>query len=414
MEISQRLRQLPESPLRLLASLVAEAEKKGRVVYRLNLGEPDEQPPAGLSEAFSLRPDQKIPYTPSEGEPELISAWTDCFNEAGLHVKLDDFLVTNGASEALLIALAAAADPGQEILLFEPFYPNFLSLANLLGLKIKSCPLAQTDSGYCLPGLEQIEAALGPNTRVILIDNPSNPSGTVHSTEELHGLVELSRKHKLWLIVDEVYRGLVYESLPVSRVPGYTTGRAPEQNTASALAFQEEADNIVVVDSVSKRFSLCGLRIGCLVSRNRDFMTAAKRLAQSRLSTALPSQRLALAALRQQGTYVPALVESFRERREIVRKALIGFSSIELNEPAGAFYVFLRIPKLDDCERFSRWLITDFVHENQTVCVAPGTGFYLNPADGRQKIRIAFVLEPAKLERSLTVLKAGLSNYLQK
>ncbi|MDD5341967.1 MAG: pyridoxal phosphate-dependent aminotransferase [Patescibacteria group bacterium] len=394
--ISKRGREIPESPLRLLISTAQLVEKTGRQVYYLNLGEPDEFPPQSVSLALADFASRKIKYGQSSGEPELISAWQKYYNDFGVNISTDEIIVTTGASEAILFSLAAVADPGDEVLVFEPFYPNYLSIATLLGLKLRSVSLVRSRESFRLPPFENLRQQVTDKTRAIIFDNPSNPSGYVYSREELASLGRLAAENNLALIVDEVYRELVYEGRPTS-----------------ILQFPEFKGRVIMLDSVSKRYSLCGCRIGCLVSRDQEIMTAVRHMCQSRLSAPVPSQRAAISALAYGQDYIKSYVETFRARREMVTRAFGDLPGAEYIQPTGAFYAFIKIPKLDNSEKFCRWLVSDFAHRNQTVVVAPGTGFYLKPEDGRLEFRLAFVLENDKLNQALTILREGITQYLK-
>ncbi len=394
MRLSQRSRQIGESPLRLLNGSVEEVEKKGIQVYRLNIGETDEFPPGEVFNYFSKTKRQKIPYAPSAGLEELKSAWAEYYNQQGAGVEAGDIVVTTGASEALLLTLAALADPDDELIVFEPFYPNYSSIARLIGLKVKSVPLKKNQSGFSAPSSVAIAKSIGPRTKAIIIDNPSNPSGCLYSREDLLMLGRIADENNLSLIVDEVYREIVYD-----------------QPSLIALSISELQDRLIVVDSVSKRYSLCGFRLGCIISRHKSFIETIKRFSQSRLSAPLLSQLAVIPVIRNNSTYVNLLRESFKEKRQIVVDGLSGIDNMEMTIPKGAFYTFIRLP-IEDSEDFARWLLTEFSYQKQTVLVAPGTGFYLNPEDGRQEFRIAFVPESNKLKKAILVLAEGIKEYL--
>ena len=395
MSLSRRVSRIPESPLRQLADVARSTESRGRQVYYLNLGEPDEYPPTEVGAALASLAGNKMKYGRSEGELDLLSAWQKYFSDSGITLADGEMIITLGASEALLFTLAATTDPGDEILVFEPFYPNYLSLAAMLGVQLISLPFEQTEAGAILPSREQILQRLTPRTRAILFDNPSNPTGRVYTNDEMVRLGELAREKNLWLIADEVYRELVYLGTPTS-----------------LLSYPDFSERVVVVDSVSKRFSLCGCRIGCVVSRNVEFMAAIRRLAQSRLSAPIPSQRVAAAALAVGEPYVKEQLAAFQRKGAIVTEALSTWPELTYHEPNGSFYVFATVPKLKDSEVFSRWLVEEFSFENATVVIAPGTGFYLNPEHGRCQFRLAFVLTESALTRALTILHTGVQTYL--
>lgn len=395
MSLSQRAANIFESPLRQLADAARSAEATGRRVYYLNLGEPDEYPPAEVGAAFASLAGKKMKYGRSEGESALLSAWQKYYSDNQISLNERELIITAGASEALIFSLAAIADPGDEVLVFEPYYPNYASLAALLGIRLIGLPLEQTEQGYALPSRERILQRVTPRTRAILFDNASNPSGHAYSRAEIVRLGQLAREKNLWLIADEVYRELVYSGTP-----------------DSLLEYPDYSDRAIIVDSVSKRFSLCGCRIGCVVSRNEEIMTAIRRLAQSRLSAPVPSQLAAAAALTVGRPYVQAQREIFQRKRSLVVAAMSTWPELTVHQPAGSFYVFPTVPKINDSEAFSRWLVEEFTYNNETVVIAPGTGFYLNPEHGRRQFRLAYVLAEPDLSKALDILHRGIQTYL--
>jgi len=392
MGISQRGRQVQESPLRKLIGLAKQAEASGKKVYYLNIGEPDDFPPTDIFYTFLNIERQKIKYAPSPGNQRLLEAWQKFYHDQGFNLADSEIIITSGASEALLFAFAAVADPGDEIIVFEPFYPNYTSLATLLGIKLRAITLIRREGKYYLPRREVIEKQINHRTKAIVFDNPSNPSGHLYTESELRLLSEIAIRKNLMLISDEVYRELVYEGKP-----------------ASLLENAEIKDNAIVVDSVSKRFSLCGLRMGCLVSRNPEVLSAVNRFAQGRLSAPLLDQQAVIPVLLNSQTYIKQLTETFTGRRQVLMNSLSNISGVEISIPQGSFYNFVRIKK--ESEEFARWLLTDFSYNNQTVVIAPGTGFYLKPESGQYDFRIAFVLDIHELEPALEVLKQALLQY---
>ncbi len=394
MQLSKRSQKIGDSPLRLLNGLVTEVEQKGIKVHRLNIGEPDEQPPAEVLQYFKNIDQKKIPYGPSSGLDELRKAWSEYLAGLGEKVDYENIIITTGASEALLFSLTAVADPGDEVVIFEPFYPNFASLAKILGIELKAIPFERNSGRLILPSSETIKNVISSRTRAILVDNPSNPTGVVYSKEELIRLSDIAQENNLALIVDEVYRELVYQ-----------------RSHFSVLSLTEYSDRIIVTDSISKRFSLCGLRLGCVISRNEEIIKTIGRFAQSRLSAPLLSQESIIPTLKNADEYIKSLKESFAEKREIVKDGLSGLDKVEVIIPGGAFYAFIKAP-IRNSEDFARWLLTEFSYESQTVLVAPGTGFYLQRESGLQEFRIAFVPSAEDLKNAVEVLRKGLEEYI--
>ncbi|MBU0707287.1 pyridoxal phosphate-dependent aminotransferase [Patescibacteria group bacterium] len=396
MKISQRGSHVKESPLRVLAVLASQVEDKGKKVYRLNVGEPDDYPPGRVFDALTLFKKQKIKYAPAVGLPELIEAWQSFYKDVGINVNSNELVVTSGASEALIFALAALADANDEVIVFEPYYANYTSLATLLGVKLVPLKFKKDGQGYKLPSRNDIEDKITDRTKAILFDNPSNPSGYHYSTEDLKTLGELAIKHGITLIGDEVYRGIAFEgsSKSLLTLPGYK-------------------DNVVIVDSVSKRFNLCGLRIGCLVCRDQKLIAAVRRFAQGRMAISVVDQKVAVETLNNSLEHTQNLVQIYQKRRQVLIDNLGGLKEIEISIPAGTFYSFIRLPGKSSDE-FARWLLTDYSHDNQTVAVAPGGGFYLNPQDGQEEFRIALVLKSDELQIALGILRKAIQEFVNK
>jgi aspartate aminotransferase len=334
-----------------------------------------------------------LAYSPSGGIPELREAFAAYYAAHSISVSPAEILVTTGGSEAILFAVGAVADPGDEIVIPEPLYANYIGFSRLLGVEVRpvTCP---RENGYHLPPDEEWEKAIGARTRAILLCNPGNPTGTVYEEEEIERVCALARRHDLFLIVDEVYREFCYD------------GRVHR----SFLCRTEMLERTILVDSLSKRFSACGARIGCLVTHNREVFDTCMKFAQARLSPPGLGQIAAVPALALPASYYEGFVREFQARRDLVLAMLSADDRIHCRPPRGAFYVMATLP-VDDAERFVRWMLTSFELDGETVMVAPGDGFYATPGKGKQEIRIAYVFETEVLRRAVNVLLAGLARY---
>lgn len=392
--LSRRAAGLPASPIRRLAPLAVEARRRGVTVHALNIGQPDIPTPAPILARLGSWPEKNLPYGPSQGLPELIEALRSYYGGFGLAVAPEEIFVTTGGSEAIHFTLAALCDPGDQVLVFEPFYTNYNGFAAVLGIEPVAVP-TRAEDGYHLPPREAIEARLGPRTRAILICSPNNPTGTVYGESEIETLVALARDRGLWLIADEVYREFVYE------------GR---RGPASVLAAGGLESRTVVVDSVSKRYSMCGARIGNIVCRNRTLLDAVLRLGQARLCPPTLEQWAAAALTEVPPAYIEGVIAEYRRRRDVVVEALEAVPGVLVRRPEGAFYVCARLP-VDDANRFAEFLLRDFALGGETVAVAPADGFYATPGLGRDEIRIAYVLDEARLRRAMNALAAALAAY---
>jgi len=392
--ISPRAAALPASPIRKLIPLADGAKNRGRHVYHLNIGQPDIPSPEVFLKTLGEYPDRVVAYGRSEGEVALRRAYCAYYARFGLELAPDDILVTTGGSEALLFAFFTVAGAGEEIIVFEPFYTNYNGFASVVGVTLK--PLAtESAAGYHLPPREVLEAAIGPKTRALALCNPNNPTGTVYTAEEIALVAELALAHDLFVISDEVYREFVYDGLA----------------HVSLLSLPDLASRVVVTDSLSKRFSLCGARVGCLVSRNADVVRAGLKLGQARLSPPVIGQYAAAAALElPPSEYVTPMIAAFERRRNVVYDAVAKMPGVLAYKPSGAFYMQPEFP-VDDAERFVSWMLTDFDLDGATTMLAPGDGFYSTPGRGKREARIAYVLNEEELARAMSCLAEGLQNY---
>jgi len=391
--LSQRARLMPASPIRRLAPLAAAARAAGKTIYALNIGQPDIETPRVILDRLRGYAARLIPYGPSQGLPEFIEALRFYYRSVGLDVAVEDIFVTTAGSEALLFALGAICDPGEEVLVFEPFYTNYNGFATMVGV-VPVPVTTRAEDGYHLPDSTAIEAKIGPKTRGILICSPNNPTGTVYTDEEMARLAEICSSRGLYLIADEVYREFVY-------------GGAKHH---SALTLPGLDDRVIVVDSVSKRYSLCGVRVGNIVSKNRELMDAFLRFGQARLCPPTLGQYACTALTEVPDDYIPRVIAEYERRRDVVFAALDAIPGVLCRKPEGAFYLCARLP-VDDANGFAEFLVRDFDVDGETVTIAPADGFYATPGLGRHEVRIAYVLEEGKLRRAMAILAKALAVY---
>jgi len=392
MTLSERSNLMPESPIRKLAPYALEASHRGVTVYGLNIGQPDVPTPPEFLEAVHSFGEPVLAYGHSQGHADLLAGMVRYYQHIGLDVSPEQIQVTTGGSEAILFALTAIANPGDEVIVFEPFYTNYTGFAVTAGVTL--VPLA-TDpkSGYHLPPLEKIEARITPRTKAIFICSPNNPTGTVLTSEEMAAIVGLARRRDLFVLSDEVYREFCYDSKHLS-----------------ILEFPEISDRAIMLDSISKRYSACGARIGCMISRNKDIMDMGLRMGQARLCSPTIEQVAAAQVMDLPKSYYTALTAEYRARRDAVVDRFNQIPGCFCQKPSGAFYFMGSFP-VDDIEDFCRWMLTDFAYENQTVMMAPGPGFYATPGSGKNQARIAYVLESGKLIKAMIALEQGLAEY---
>ena len=391
--LSHRARIMPASPIRRLAPLAAAAHAAGKTIYALNIGQPDIETPRVILDRLRGYDARFIPYGPSQGLPEFIASLGAYYRSVGLDVAPEEIFVTTAGSEALLFTFGAVCDPGDEILVFEPFYTNYNGFAALVGV-VPVPVTTHAEDGYHLPDRDAIEAKIGPKTRAILICSPNNPTGTVYSDAEMALLASICRDRGLYLIADEVYREFVYDGA----------------KHHSALTLPGLRNQVIVVDSVSKRYSLCGVRIGNIVSRNRELMEAFLRFGQARLCPPTLGQYACTALTEIPRDYIPGVVATYEKRRDVVIAALAAIPGVFCRKPEGAFYLCVRLP-VDDANGFAEFLVRDFSLDGETVTIAPADGFYATPGLGRDEVRIAYVLDASKLRRAMAILAKALAAY---
>ena len=391
--LSHRARIMPASPIRRLAPLAQAARAAGKTLYALNIGQPDIETPRVILDRLRGYDARLIPYGPSQGLPEFIEALGFYYKSVGLDVAAEDIFVTTAGSEALLFTLGAICDPGDEVLVFEPFYTNYNGFAAMVGV-VPVPVTTRADDGYHLPDRAAIEAKIGPRTRGILICSPNNPTGTVYTDAEMTRLASICLERGLYLIADEVYREFVYDGA----------------KHHSALTLPGLSHHVIVVDSVSKRYSLCGVRIGNIVSKNHELMDAFLRFGQARLCPPTLGQYACTALTEIPAAYIPGVIAEYEKRRDVVFAALDAIPGVLVKKPEGAFYLCARLP-VDDANAFAEFLVRDFDLDGETVTIAPADGFYATPGLGTDEVRIAYVLEEAKLRRAMTILAKGLAAY---
>lgn len=392
--VSQRGIEIPASAMRKLAPLAEAAKRRGVNVIHLNIGQPDIETPPEFLEAVRNFPERTLAYAPSEGRPECVEGMIEYYAHLDIPLQPEHIVITTAGSESLLFALLACCDAGDEVIVPEPFYSNYGSLATMTGLRLVPF-LTRAEDGYRLPPRAEIERLIGERTRAILYSSPGNPTGAVYTPDEVAMLGEIAREHGLFIIADEVYRELTYDG-PLA---------------TSALYLPNMEEHVVVLDSVSKRYSACGARIGCLVTRNAAVMEAVMKMAMARLSAPVLEQIGAAACVAHTPpSYFDEMRAEYRRRRDIVFERMNAIEGVVCPKPAGAFYAMVTITGVDT-EDFCRWLLTDFEQDGETVMVSPGAGFYTTPGLGHDEIRIAYVLGTETLARAMDLLAAAIRRY---
>lgn len=393
LKISNRAVNTPASAIRKLTPLSDSAKKRGIRVYHLNIGQPDLKTPPEILSSIKSFDGKTLEYAPSTGLIETREAWQKFYHDKNLQFDIEDILVTSGGSEGLIFAAFAIADPGDEIIVFEPFYTSYSIIAAMGNIKLKAIR-THVEDGYHLPGRKTIEKAITQKTKGIVICNPNNPTGTLYSPFEVRMIIEIAKKHHLFIISDETYQEIVFD----------------EKKVLPFASFPEVSNQLIIADSVSKRFNSCGARIGCVVSKNREIMQAILRFAQSRLSVATVEQLAVIKLLRNYKEYTNKIKKEYQKRRDVIVKELSKIPGVTSVKPEGAFYIMPQIP-VSDSDDFARFLLTEFEERKETVMIAPGSGFYKTVGLGKRQVRIAYVLEPKKLSRAIELLGLALIKY---
>lgn len=391
--ISQRGVEIPSSPIRKLAPLANNAKARGIKVYHLNIGQPDLPTPESALEAVRKIDRQVLEYSPSQGFLSLRKKLAEYYSKYRIELSPDDIIVTSGGSEAVLFAFLSCLNPGDEIIIPEPAYANYMAFAVSAGAVIKTVP-SSIETGFALPPVEKFEELITDRTKAVLICNPNNPTGYLYSRKEMNQIRDLVKKYDLYLFSDEVYREFIYTGSPY----------------ISACHLDGIEENVVLIDSVSKRYSECGIRIGALVTKNRAVRDAVMKFCQARLSPPLLGQIVAEASIEGTEEYSADVYEQYVERRKCLIDGLNKIPGVYSPIPMGAFYTVARIP-VDDAEEFCKWCLTDFDYEGETIMMAPGSGFYATPGMGKDEVRIAYALNIEDLKRSVFILEKALEAY---
>ncbi len=384
---------MPSSPVRKLVPFAEAALAKGRTIYQLNIGQPDIKTPAQAINAVRNTDMEVLSYSHSAGNESYRKKLVTHYNKLDMGLDINDIIVSTGGSEALLFAMGSICDYGDEIIIPEPFYANYNGFAAASGVTV--CPIKTTiENNFALPAISEFEKLITEKTKAILICNPGNPTGYLYTEEEMQQLTDLVIKHDLFLVADEVYREFAYD------------GRVH----LSVMNREGLDDHAIMIDSVSKRYSMCGARIGCIVSKNKEVMAAAMKFAQARLSPPTFAQIAAEAALETPQEYFDAVIHEYIERRDLLITGLKEIEGVEVANPGGAFYCVAQLP-VEDTDVFAQWMLESFELDNETIMVAPAAGFYSTPGTGKNQIRIAYVLEKDSLEKAVRILKEALKVY---
>lgn len=393
MKISDRADSMPYSPIRKLAPYADAAKRNGVKVYHLNIGQPDIKTPDCALQALKDVDREILEYSPSDGYLSLRTKMVKYYAEYGIYLSPDEIIITAGGSEAVLFAFLACLDPGDEIIVTDPFYANYMAFAISVGAVIKSVK-TRIEDGFRLPSVEEFEAKITPRTKAILICNPNNPTGYLYTRKEMQRLRDIVKKHGLFLFSDEVYREFIYTGMPY----------------ISAFHLDGIEENVVLFDSVSKRYSECGTRIGCLCTKNKSVHDAVMKFCQARLSPPLLGQIVAEASIDVPKDYLSGVYEEYLDRRNFLIDGLNKIPGVYSPIPMGAFYTMAKLP-VDDAEKFCIWCLNEFRWNGATVMMAPASGFYTEPGEGKQEMRIAYVLCKEDLAAALEVLRKALEQY---
>lgn len=392
MQVSQRGQLMPPSPIRKLVPFAEAAKKKGTKVYHLNIGQPDIETPAPILDAVRHADIKVLEYSHSAGNESYRKKLTEYYKKVGIHVDANEILITTGGSEAIIMAFMTCLDPGDEVIIPEPFYANYNGFAVMAGVKV--VPITSSiETGFALPPVSAFEKVITPKTKAILICNPNNPTGYLYSRAEMEALRDICIKHNLYLFSDEAYREFCYSGEYVS-----------------ALHLEGLEQHVVLMDTISKRYSACGARIGALVTKNKDVYTAVLKFAQARLSPPGLAQIMGEAAVDLPDDYFNAPKAEYLARRDLMVKRLNAMEGVFCPNPGGAFYAIARLP-IQDADHFCQWLLESFTHNGQTVMLAPATGFYSTPGLGKNEVRLAYVLNLKDINAAMDCLEVALKEY---
>lgn len=392
---SERITTMQSSPIRKLAHIASSAKAKGIKIYHLNIGQPDIKTPKVFFEAVKNFNNEVLEYAVSPGLPELISSLQQYYTTYNMDFESDEILVTNGGSEALLFALMATCDPKDNILVPEPFYSNYNGFSQSINVNITPIT-TKAEEGFHLPSKEKIQSLITSKTKAILISNPGNPTGTVYTKKELYMISEIAKENDLWIISDEVYREFVYDGLE------YT----------SFGNIKEVEDRVIIIDSVSKRYSACGARIGSIASKDKTLIAGILKLCQGRLCVSTLDQVGSVELYNTPSSYFTEVNNEYKNRRDVLYNELIKVKGVICKKPAGAFYIVAKLP-IENAEDFVIWMLTDFNKDGETVMACPAEDFYATPGLGRDEIRLAYVLKEDDLHKAAIILKEGLEKYLE-
>ncbi|EEA85137.1 MULTISPECIES: pyridoxal phosphate-dependent aminotransferase [Peptacetobacter] len=392
---SNRVTAMQASPIRKLVPFATAAKADGVKVYHLNIGQPDIKTPRGFFDAVKNFDDEVLEYAVSQGIPELIEALQDYYKTYDMHFDKDELLITNGGSEALLFAMMATCDPGDKLLIPEPFYTNYNGFGQCVNVGV--APITtKAENGFHLPSKEEILSKIDDKVKAILLSNPGNPTGAIYSKEELEMIAEIAIEKDLWIISDEVYREFVYDGLE------YT----------SFGNLKQVEDRVIIIDSVSKRYSACGARIGSIASKNKELIAQIMKLCQGRLCVPTLEQIGAVELYKTPVSYFKEVNDEYRKRRDVLYSELMKVDGVICEKPTGAFYIVAKLP-VDNAEDFVKWMLTEFRVDNETVMATPAEGFYATPGLGRDEIRLAYILKEEDLRKAAKILKEGLEAYVK-
>lgn len=392
-KISTKGSQMPASPIRKLTPFADQAKRDGKKVFHLNIGQPDIETPEVMLNAIKNVDFKVWAYTPSEGTLSYRKALTTYYNKLGYNISAENIIVTNGGSEAITIAMGSCLDPGDEVIIPEPFYANYNGFAVMSGVVVKPI-LSYINTGFALPAIAEFEKVITPKTKAIMICSPNNPTGYLYSRQEIEDLKTLCLKYDLYLMCDEAYREFCYDG----------------REFISPMHLDGLDENVIVLDTVSKRYSACGARLGCLITKNKDVIATGLKFAQARLSAGTVAQLAGEAAVNTPDSYFEAVTKEYTARRDLLVASLNKIEGVFCPNPGGAFYVVASFP-VDNSDKFCQWMLEEFSYDNKTVMMAPATGFYSTPGSGTNEVRLAYVLNQNDLKDAMDCLERALTAY---